>query len=257
MLPNFYSKCLSIFYVTVIWDAILSFVFLLDLILFSSVLLAFLSSFSDEKFAFTAVLCWRYDMLWSSETFLLPEKWKNTVENINDSVAINFRKKEKFSWKTFLTSMLDFCHYSLMVLFSLLFFLTDKFLTPAKKTCYLKENDGIALNTFEYCWTLGIPLNILIRLKMIPWIQNGYLMKESSFLCDLRFQNQFKNLLKIYQEACYANNKCKVNIVSNTRNIRSLFQIQDKAKHFSCVIYEGNSSCVWILQRCCFKMNCT
>ena len=108
-------------------------------------------------------------MLWSSETFLIPEKGKDTVENINDSIAINIRKKEKFSWKTFLlTSMLDFCHYSLMVLFSLLFFLTNKYLTSAKKTCYLKENDGIELNTFEYCWTLGISLNILMRLKMIP-----------------------------------------------------------------------------------------
>ena len=40
----------------------------------------------------------------------------------------------------------------------------------------------------------------------------------------------------------FTNNKCKSNIAWNTRNIRSLFQIKDKAKHYSCVIYEGNCS---------------
>ena len=35
----------------------------------------------------------------------------------------------------------------------------------------------------------------------------------------------------------------RFNIVWNTRNIRSLFQIKDKVKHYSCIVYEGNCSC--------------
>ena len=42
--------------------------------------------------------------------------------------------------------------------------------------------------------------------------------------------------------AIFTNNKCKFNIVWNTRN-RSLFQIKDKVKHHSCVLYEGNCFC--------------
>ena len=41
----------------------------------------------------------------------------------------------------------------------------------------------------------------------------------------------------------FTNNKCKFNIVWNTRNIRLLFQIKDDFKHYSCVVYEGNCLC--------------
>ena len=40
----------------------------------------------------------------------------------------------------------------------------------------------------------------------------------------------------------FTNNKCKFNIVWNTRNIRLLFQSKDNDEHYSCVIYEGNCS---------------
>ena len=50
-----------------------------------------------------------------------------------------------------------------------------------------------------------------------------------------------KSLIK--KLVIFTNNKCKFNIVWNTRNIRSLFQIKDKVKHYSCVVYEGNCSC--------------
>ena len=39
------------------------------------------------------------------------------------------------------------------------------------------------------------------------------------------------------------NNRCKFNIVWNTRNIRSLFLIKDKVKQYSCVVYKSNCSC--------------
>ena len=41
----------------------------------------------------------------------------------------------------------------------------------------------------------------------------------------------------------FTNNKCKLNIVWNTTNIRSLFQIKDNLKHYSCVVYKGNCLC--------------
>ena len=41
----------------------------------------------------------------------------------------------------------------------------------------------------------------------------------------------------------FTDNKCKFNIVWNIRNIRSLFQTKDNAKHYSCVICVRNFSC--------------
>ena len=41
----------------------------------------------------------------------------------------------------------------------------------------------------------------------------------------------------------FTNNKWKFNIVWNTRDIRSLFQIKGNVKHYSYTIYEGNYSC--------------
>ena len=50
-----------------------------------------------------------------------------------------------------------------------------------------------------------------------------------------------KSLIK--KLVIFTNNKCKFDVVWNTRNIRSLFQIKDNVKHYSCVVYEGNCSC--------------
>ena len=50
-----------------------------------------------------------------------------------------------------------------------------------------------------------------------------------------------KSLIK--KLVIFTNDKCKFNIVWNTGNIRSLFQIKDKVKHYSCLVYEGNCSC--------------
>ena len=50
-----------------------------------------------------------------------------------------------------------------------------------------------------------------------------------------------KSLIK--KLAIFTNNKCKFSIAWNPRNIRSLFCIKGKVKHYSCVVYEGNCSC--------------
>ena len=38
----------------------------------------------------------------------------------------------------------------------------------------------------------------------------------------------------------FTNNKCKVNVILNTRKIQSLFLVNDKVTHYSCVIYNEN-----------------
>ena len=50
-----------------------------------------------------------------------------------------------------------------------------------------------------------------------------------------------KSLIK--KLVIFTNNKGKFNIVWKTRDIRSLFQIKDNVKHYSCVVYEDNYSC--------------
>ena len=70
-----------------------------------------------------------------------------------------------------------------------------------------------------------------------------------SFSCIEKSTRQFlesnekftKSLIK--KLVIFKNNKCKFNIVWNTRNIRSLFQIKDNVKHYSCVFYKSNCSC--------------
>ena len=41
----------------------------------------------------------------------------------------------------------------------------------------------------------------------------------------------------------FTNEKCKLNVVWNTRKVQSLFALKDKVNPYSCVIYRGDSSC--------------
>ena len=41
----------------------------------------------------------------------------------------------------------------------------------------------------------------------------------------------------------FTNEKCKFNVVWNTRKVQSLFPLKDKVNHYSCVIYWGDCSC--------------
>ena len=52
--------------------------------------------------------------------------------------------------------------------------------------------------------------------------------------------NFTKSLIK--NLVIFTNNRFKLNVVWNTRNIRLLFQIKDNVQHYSCVVYKGNSS---------------
>ena len=41
----------------------------------------------------------------------------------------------------------------------------------------------------------------------------------------------------------FTSEKCKFNVVWNTRKVQSLFPLKDKVNHYSCVIYRGDCSC--------------
>ena len=41
----------------------------------------------------------------------------------------------------------------------------------------------------------------------------------------------------------FTNEKCKFDVVLNTRKVQLLFPLKDKVDHYSCVIYRGDCSC--------------
>ena len=41
----------------------------------------------------------------------------------------------------------------------------------------------------------------------------------------------------------FTNEKCKFDVVWNTRKMQPLFPLKDKVDHYSCVIYRGDYSC--------------
>ena len=124
--------------------------------------------------------------------------------------------------------------------------ITKKFLSVAFSRNFIRNT----IKYFNKCkddyiipeWLFEEPKLIILRL---PFSESNEKFRKSLI----------KKLLTV------TNNKCKFNIVWNTRNIRSLFQIIDNVKHYSCVVYEGNCSCGEncrrIREKCCFKMGWT
>ena len=43
--------------------------------------------------------------------------------------------------------------------------------------------------------------------------------------------------------SCFTNEKCKFNVVWNTRKVQPLFLLKNKVNHYSCVIYRGDCTC--------------
>ena len=90
-----------------------------------------------------------------------------------------------------------------------------------------------------------------IRTKYFNKNKDGLLIPESLFneqkLIALRLpflepnEGLTKGLIKML--VIFTNNKYKFNIIWKTRNIRSLFQINDNVKHYICAIYKSNCSC--------------
>ena len=59
----------------------------------------------------------------------------------------------------------------------------------------------------------------------------------SFFKCLAGFVKTFISKLNYF-----TNEKCKFNVVWNTRKVQSLFPLKDKVDHYSCVIYLGDCS---------------
>ena len=97
----------------------------------------------------------------------------------------------------------------------------------------------------------GFPRNFIKHnIEYFNKDKDDYIIPEWLFdgrklaILGLTFSESNKKFTKslIKNPVIFTNNKCKFNIVWNTRTIRSLFQIKDSVKHYSCVVYEGNYS---------------
>ena len=77
---------------------------------------------------------------------------------------------------------------------------------------------------------------------MIPrWLVDG----RKTIAINLPFSNENKHFSKKFCEKLkfYTNGKVKFSIIWSTRKIKSLFKIEDKVKHLSCVVYHGTCNC--------------
>ena len=65
------------------------------------------------------------------------------------------------------------------------------------------------------------------------------------FIIHLPFSPSNESFVKrfISKLNYFTNEKCKFNVVWNTRKVQSLFPLKDKVDHYSCVIYRGDCSC--------------
>ena len=61
---------------------------------------------------------------------------------------------------------------------------------------------------------------------------------KANYCTTAVFRIKWKICQKPYQKARYICKYCKLNIVWNTRNFSSLFQIKVNTKHYNCLIYE-------------------
>ena len=77
---------------------------------------------------------------------------------------------------------------------------------------------------------------------MIPrWLFD----ERKKIAIDLPFSNKNQHFSKQFCEKLesYTNGKVKFNIIWSTMKIKSLFEIKDNVKHFSCDVYRGICSC--------------
>ena len=77
---------------------------------------------------------------------------------------------------------------------------------------------------------------------MIPrWLFD----ERKKIAINLPFSNKNQHVSKQFCEKLesYTNGKVKFNIIWSTMKIKSLFEIKDNVKHFSCDVYRGICSC--------------
>ena len=69
--------------------------------------------------------------------------------------------------------------------------------------------------------------------------------ERKAFTIHLPFSPSNESFVKrfISKLNYFTNEKCKFNVVWNTRKVQSPFPLKDKIDHYSCVIYRGDCSC--------------
>ena len=69
--------------------------------------------------------------------------------------------------------------------------------------------------------------------------------ERKAFAIHLHFSPSNESFVKTFVSKLnyFTNEKCKFNVVLNTRRVQSLFPSKGKANHYSCVIYRGDCSC--------------
>ena len=69
-------------------------------------------------------------------------------------------------------------------------------------------------------------------------------MEKKAFTICLPFSLSKESFMKMFISKLiyFTNEKCKFNVVWNTKKVQSLFLIKDKIDHYSCVIWRGDCS---------------
>ena len=76
-------------------------------------------------------------------------------------------------------------------------------------------------------------------------IPQWFFDERKTFTIHLRFSPSNESFVKtiVSKLNYFTSEKCKFNVVWNTRKVQSLFPLKDKVNHYSCVIYWGDCSC--------------
>ena len=76
-------------------------------------------------------------------------------------------------------------------------------------------------------------------------IPQWFFDERKTFTIHLPFSPSNESFVKtiVSKLNYFTSEKCKFNVVWNTRKVQSLFPLKDKVNHYSCVIYWGDCSC--------------
>ena len=76
-------------------------------------------------------------------------------------------------------------------------------------------------------------------------ISQWFFDERKAFTIHLPFSPSNERFVKTFVSNLnsFTDEKCKFNVVRNTRKVQSLFPLKDKVNRYSCVIYRGDCSC--------------
>ena len=76
-------------------------------------------------------------------------------------------------------------------------------------------------------------------------IPQWFFEERKGFTIHVPFSPSNKSFVKsfISKLIYFTNEKCKFNVVWNTRKVKSLFPLKNKVERYSCVFFRGDCSC--------------